>query len=280
MQSYIRLGLSGCKLELIRDSVIRKISQSTTYNSRFEKQIQKQQQFIGTLPNVRVPKILDVGYIDGLLYADMEYIESKLFTEQFLHTSVDGYTNTLINYIDHTKNTSEVYTATDIQQILCDKLMQLRPTSRYKLLIDYTVERVTASNFSPITKNICHGDLTLSNILFADNNIYFIDFLDSYMESFIIDLVKLKQDLYYKWNTTILNNTSPTVESALTEMWNTIEQRYAEYIHTELFQILDLINYLRIEPYITVITRNHYYMLDRIIKSTQLFQSYTQQTHL
>ena len=277
MQNYIRLGLSGCKLELINDSVIRKISQSTIYNTRFEKQIQKQQQFSTiTLPNVMAPKILDVGYVDNLLYADMEYVDSKLFTEQFLYTSVNRYTDTLMNYIDYTKHTTAMYTSEDIKQLLCDKLAQLRPASRYTALIDYTIAYITASNVAPIEKNICHGDLTLSNILFADNDLYFIDFLDSYMESFIIDLVKLKQDLHYKWNTTILNNTSPQVETALNEMWGAIEHKYAAYIHTELFYVLDVINYLRIEPYITVITRNHYYMLDSIIKSTKLFQLYTQ----
>ena len=40
----------------------------------------------------------------------------------------------------------------------------------------------------------CHGDLTFSNILFNGNNYYLIDFLDSFIESPLLDIVKLRQD--------------------------------------------------------------------------------------
>ena len=38
----------------------------------------------------------------------------------------------------------------------------------------------------------CHGDLTFSNILFNGNNYYLIDFLDSFIESPLLDLVKIE----------------------------------------------------------------------------------------
>ena len=36
---------------------------------------------------------------------------------------------------------------------------------------------------------ICHGDLTFSNILFNGNNYYLIDFLDSFIEYPLMDIV-------------------------------------------------------------------------------------------
>ena len=48
--------------------------------------------------------------------------------------------------------------------------------------------------------SFCHGDLTFANIIFHSNRLYFIDFLDSFIDSYLIDFAKLKQDLFYFWN--------------------------------------------------------------------------------
>ena len=50
----------------------------------------------------------------------------------------------------------------------------------------------------------CHGDLTFSNIMFAldDNQVGLIDFLDSFIETPLIDLVKLRQDTHFHWTIT------------------------------------------------------------------------------
>ena len=61
----------------------------------------------------------------------------------------------------------------------------------YEMVFDYLNNNIPNLN---IYKNVCHGDLTLSNLIFKNNEIYCIDFLDSFIDSPIIDLVKLKQD--------------------------------------------------------------------------------------
>jgi len=46
----------------------------------------------------------------------------------------------------------------------------------------------------------CHGDLTLSNmILSPSKGLVLIDFLDTYFESPLQDVAKLRQDFYYGW---------------------------------------------------------------------------------
>ena len=56
-------------------------------------------------------------------------------------------------------------------------------------------------NFSSIPSTPCHGDLTLENIL-IDNagNIYLIDFLDSFANSWYVDAAKILQDLEVGWS--------------------------------------------------------------------------------
>lgn len=48
---------------------------------------------------------------------------------------------------------------------------------------------------------LCHGDLTFSNILIDNTNmdIYLIDFLDSFIETPMLDIVKIRQDTKYHW---------------------------------------------------------------------------------
>lgn len=276
MPSYIRLGLSGCKLEFISDDVIRKTSQSTEYNQRFEKQIHKQKHFLGVkLNNISTPKILNVGYEKGLLYCDMQYIDSSIFTEKFQQSTFNDityYTKTLFNYVDTIRFTNESYTSDEIKSCVVVKLEQLKAKSKYSDLIVNVLEHIKHIDFGEVEKNNCHGDLTLSNILFTNRDIYFIDFLDSYVESFLIDLVKIKQDLYYKWNIKLMNSYLPKVEFYMNKMWGDFEKKYDKHIDTELFHVLDLINYLRIEPYIT--THNQFFTLDETIKSTKLYNLY------
>jgi aminoglycoside/choline kinase family phosphotransferase len=52
----------------------------------------------------------------------------------------------------------------------------------------------------PLPVGTCHGDFTFSNILFGDNKIYLLDFLDSFIESPLIDIVKIRQDTCFKWS--------------------------------------------------------------------------------
>ena len=56
-------------------------------------------------------------------------------------------------------------------------------------------------DFSFVPRSSCHGDLTLENIIVTTNNeLYLIDFLDSFYDSWMIDIAKLLQDLELKWS--------------------------------------------------------------------------------
>jgi aminoglycoside phosphotransferase (APT) family kinase protein len=49
---------------------------------------------------------------------------------------------------------------------------------------------------------VCHGDLTFSNVLVSSDAkaLALIDFLDSFLESPALDLVKLRQDTQFGWS--------------------------------------------------------------------------------
>ena len=65
------LGLSGCKLEILSDSAIRKYSSNENYNRRLTIQIDKQNLFSKYIfTNIDTPKIIQ-KYEDKLIYFDM-----------------------------------------------------------------------------------------------------------------------------------------------------------------------------------------------------------------
>ena len=100
---------------------------------------------------------------------------------------------------------------------------------------------------------MCHGDLTYSNILFNGNNYYLIDFLDSFIESPLLDIVKIRQDTAYLWSTMMYNKPfdkvrlsiiSEKIDTAIDDYFTEKYQWYRQY-----YMPLQLMNFLRILQY-------------------------------
>jgi tRNA A-37 threonylcarbamoyl transferase component Bud32 len=276
---FTHIGLSGCELQLITNKVIRKKSPSIYYNDRLQKQLNKQLLFKSINTNIHVPKVLANGYSNDLFYFDMEYIDGNLFSKEFITVSkpsLDAYVYSIISYINETEHVAvDVYSEDELKTILTNKLISLKETSNYTELLLQTIDFVNSKTFSSIKKGTCHGDLTLSNILFSNGNIYLLDFLDSYIESYIIDIVKLKQDLYYNWNVSLVpfdSSLEGRIKQVFRYMWGILEENYGDIINTDLFNILDLINLLRIEPYTkTEVQKN---LLHTLLQQTKLYEKF------
>jgi hypothetical protein len=56
-------------------------------------------------------------------------------------------------------------------------------------------------DFSTVPHSYCCGDLTLENVLMTPHGeLYLIDFLDSFYNSWMMDVAKLLQDLELQWS--------------------------------------------------------------------------------
>ena len=119
-----------------------------------------------------------------------------------------------------------------------------------------------------VPHTFCHGDLTFANIIFHQNRLFFIDFLDCYVDTFLSDLVKLKQDLHHLWAVRTQDVYTARIHQIYEYIWDKLEVRYADYM-TKSFHILDVINALRIEPYLT--SDSQRVILEGIVKSTELY---------
>jgi serine/threonine protein kinase len=264
------LGLSGCKLELLSDSTIRKYSSNENYNHRLAIQIDKQNLFSKYIfTNIDTPKIIQ-KYEDKLIYFDMEYIMGCDYYEYFSSTSSTGIQkifNFLDEYFEFLIYNSRQYKEEVVKDKIKNKLLSFK-NEQHTSLIKFVLNYLTDINLD-VKKSFCHGDLTVSNILFHPKKIYLIDFLDSYLDTFLLDLVKLKQDLHYHWILEINKSKNLRIVQCFNIVWNYIETKYAKYLNTDTFYILELINFLRIEPYLT--NSNQRIILNNIIKKTFLY---------
>lgn len=246
-------GHSGCKVTLIAgDSLyVSKSCATKQYNFRLKKQCQKQRMFIKS-EKVLTPKILNYGYDNELFYFDMQYIKAKTMAEYVNDISIieiSDYIKCLFAslYFENEKisdNTSKIF---------IHKIRTLKQSLLNFNELDEAFKILENFNWSKIPKTPCHGDLTLENILITpDKKLYLIDFLDSFYNSWMIDIAKLLQDLELKWSfrhKTITSNMELRLlvaKEALIEEILKLEN--GEEKLNAIYHIL-LLNVIRIYPY-------------------------------
>ena len=247
-------GHSGCGLNLYKQDnkfFLRKDAGNALYNKRLKKQYIKQNKF--ELSGVKTPKIYDCGQENGLFYFDMEFLNGITLAEYMSNIKIKEI-NSLIGLLFKSlpvKN-SKILPDTDI--VFKKKISQieekLRPCDREAI---EAVQMLKKFDFSNVPLSYCCGDLTLENIMLDDNKqIYLIDFLDSFYDSWMIDVAKLLQDLELHWsyrNQEIDFNLAmrlAVAKEALIE--NITEYENAQTNIKTIYHIL-LLNILRIIPY-------------------------------
>jgi hypothetical protein len=268
IERKLETGLSGCKLELIGSNTLRKHSSSPSYNKRLDLQVKKQELFSNQVfRNVETPKVLSKG--DS--YFDMEYVTGRSFDEYFSVCSVndiDFVFDSLCGYFDGLISNAQYYQPEVSKKRLLDKINSLETHTNH--LTDlYHIRQMVSSITMRIPQTFCHGDLTFTNIIFNKNRLYYIDFLDCFIDSFLCDLIKLKQDLYYHWSLDVQGIKNLRIRQIYSFLWRKLEKRYSKYVETIEFDVLDVLNTLRIEPYLT--NEDQRLIIKRMLKCSSLY---------
>jgi hypothetical protein len=197
-------GHSGCRILLyeIEDNnvFVRKIARDLDYNERLIVQADKQRQYKST--TIKTPMILKAGYTeDGLYYFDMEYIHGITLAE-YMKTieigKVRGIVETIVNNIVDSE-----HDAADVDENkFMDKIesLELCLSAQNNQIINQALSLLKAHSWKKFIKTSCHGDLTLENIIVKDNQLYLIDFLDSFYDCWIMDISTLMQDVQTLWS--------------------------------------------------------------------------------
>lgn len=211
-------GHSGCNIDIVRednDLYIYKSSHDKKYLSRLVMQVEKQRKAsIEEYQHVRIPQILSVEQDEEHVSVKMEYVYSRNFIEYFETAGFEQiryFINALISFVERELKKSLVQSVPT--SITMEKFMDvekkissnslIKDDPSIKKLIQKAkgrIENLCKQTAIEIPIGICHGDLTFSNILFNGNNYYLIDFLDSFIESPLMDIVKIRQDSHHLWS--------------------------------------------------------------------------------
>ena len=230
---------------------VNKVSANAAYNYRLKKQCRKQINFVANY-NVYTPKIIECGYENELFYFNMEFINGKTmaeYTGEISITEIPVYIECLFRCLYYEDYKSDEKAS----HIFEEKIRDLEETLHHRKSLKKAFSILKNFNWSSVYKSFCHGDLTLENILITpDKKLYLIDFLDSFYNSWMIDIAKLLQDLELKWafrDTGVSSNRELRLQVAKEALINEIlKTNNGEQSLITIYHIL-LLNILRIYPY-------------------------------
>ena len=279
-------GHSGCSIDIVREGkklFIYKCSEDPKYLDRLVKQAEKQQlASMYEYQHTRIPQIFSVDRLRNKVSVKMEYIYSKNFIGYFESAGfeqISYFIKALILFVE--KELKESPMQIVATQMLLDKFKSVGENivSNLTLCNDDEVNELFAHSLQIFQKigyieipvGICHGDLNFSNILFNGNNYYLIDFLDSFIESPLMDIVKIRQDSAYMWSQlmyiheydrTRLNIISEKVDSDITahfEQYNWFRTYYKPFQLMNFWRILQYAKEERVIVYLKQVIKSILY---------------------
>jgi len=266
-------GHSGCLLELVaaKDGTatyVRKSTKDPAYRDRLLRQGRKQQAFAARLAlrGFAAPRIVDAGAAEDSAYLLMEYCGAADFIDYLEDAGVerlDALCRRLIGFIE--ENVKESASLPLDRDAVHGKIASIRKALHRQPLLSESdrsrLEALLAAEAKALTDwelpvGPCHGDFTLSNMLFDvdRDRIVLVDFLDSFLESPLQDLVKLRQDTKHHWSLWLVPQRRcdrVRLELALGYIDRRIDAHFAQYaFYRHGYRLFQLINFARIVPYV------------------------------
>lgn len=261
-------GHSGCQIDIVNDGsnlFIYKSTHDPKYIKRLYLQALKQQEASKReYQHIRIPEIFDIDKTDDYLIIKMEYVYSKNYIDYFEDAGFDNisyFVKALKIFVnaeieDSPLQKVDTKVVKDKFEDVCKKCAANehinQDTEIQKLLNSCKDVFAALPSEIEIPMGKCHGDLTFSNILFNGNNYYLIDFLDSFIESPLLDLVKIRQDSQYEWSRLMYEGDVDLVRLSIisSKIDKEIDGYYSQYEwYRKYYHVFQLMNFLRILQY-------------------------------
>ncbi len=260
-------GHSGFSIDIVREGTnlyVYKRCSDADKAERLMRQAAKQEQATGFhYSGFQTPHIIATEHNANGASIKMDYIYSRNFMEYFESAGfeqIDYFIQTLIRFIE------EELAHSPIQVIPADivnsKFLSVKKTiaanthirkdNTLSSIMEKAERLLTGITEWRLPVGICHGDLTFSNILFTANTYYLIDFLDSFIESPLLDIVKIRQDSAHIWSAKLYTKPYDPIRLGIisnkidTEL-DTYFQQYSWY--NAYYLPLQVLNLLRVLQY-------------------------------
>jgi hypothetical protein len=246
----MHVGISGSNIKHENNFFIK----SSNNIERFKKQLEKQVNF-QNFSCFKTPKIFSVKQQDDALVCYMEYIYGLDSINYFSiadKRDLDNLFNNFILFIENNIKKSEIKII--YKSIFYNKLESLNINYKLKNNIFCYLNKIEEEIFLPI--GYYHGDLTFANMIFQNNEIFLVDFLDCFIETPLQDIVKLRQETNFFWSVlqhkellkkNINYNKVCLSFSYLDSKFNDYFKKFEWYIKN--YNLLQIFNLARIIPY-------------------------------
>ena len=261
-------GHSGCDIKIKKGRVI-KIASDRKYSERLLLQHDKQLKFKNKY--LSTPAIYDKGTDENsCFWFEMEMIPFKTFDNFMLMSDKKTLDNVAKKVVYFIKNN-----ISGIKQISRDILIDKYENTKDKIFIKHGIDFNYLNSFFydlddliEIPDGYCHGDLTFSNMLFDNSEIVVIDFLYTFLDTPLQDIVKIRQDSKYFWSLNLVNKIQDSVK--VKQSLNYIDKKIKEEFsncdfYKKYYKHFQVLNLLRILPYSK--NKNH---IDNLTKEIRL----------
>lgn len=261
-------GHSGCQIDVVSEDgqiFVYKSTADPIYLKRLSLQAEKQREASSVeLQHIRVPLVYGIEKTDRKTVVKMQYVYSKNFIEFFEQAGfeqIDYLIGALKYFIEYEIRKCTLQTVS--ARIFQDKFEDIRKKVEKNELFQQDTHIASLMQDSQaffdhlqdmlLPIGTCHGDLTFSNILFNGNNYYLIDFLDSFVETPLQDIVKIRQDTAHRWSQLMFTKRYDEVRLGI--ICDKIDHEIDVYFYNkyqwyrDYYKSLQLMNILRILPY-------------------------------
>ena len=205
---------------------------------------------------IKKPSIYESGTENDRFFFTMEYVNGVQLSTFISRNTVQNFDPIIEQLLTFVR--SNICDATaDFRGPISEKLWSISSSS--PLQIDRYAEYCLAFDWSAIPIGYCHGDLSFENILVRQSNLYFIDFLDSFIETPYLDLSKLLLDILVLWSWRF-EKRRPIIKNAhiYDIVLSQLEDREVEIVRRLL-----VLNLLQILPY-TIAHHNALFVQDAL----------------
>jgi len=277
-------GHSGCDVCIEKSTetfhnnelIITKSTNDKKYIPRLKAQIDKQKSMRDKIlykydNYINIPSIISEANSELSYKASMEYMYGNNFISFFENSTkkeINDFITKICDYVDfEISNCESIYMG---GIIMYEKWQSVKANIEFLFFNNYTDEDIKENiqniidfcdkvfkednRFDNMPIGMCHGDLTFSNIIFTNDGSYgLIDFLDSFIETPLMDIVKLRQDSSYNWSTLMYdNNNYDKVRYDIIRKY--IDKRIHEHFYgysfyTDYYDMFQLMNFLRVLQY-------------------------------
>lgn len=279
---YIKVpGNSGCHVEVIIKSipVIKKTASSELYVPRLHLQRKKQQLYTNLEQvGIVVPRVLSYDE-QSFTMEYLHMLDCIEFFERATPNIVRSRIDIIIRFIQLALINSS-YKIVD-KALFLNKLAEIKSKipdfiwQRYYVLYEIIITNILRSQIIQIPCGLCHGDLTFSNIMFSIDEVQIgmIDFLDSFIESPIVDIIKLRQDTKFNWTSNRYPFAHDKGKIHIMNKWinGILNENFKNIINNNVdFALVEMMNYLRIAPYVNG-TNNHEFLSEALSEISESF---------